>query len=180
MKFLLDTNICIYVINRHPPRVLERFGRHPLGALGISSITAAELADLRDKVAKEESVLRRLQERHAVYSGAADLFAKERKQLNAEIEGQETKLSELRSDLSQREMKQRVAVLQQQDKLRDLAGRQAKLEAEAVVFSMVTGTVIGMETEHGAESITVKLAVATTKEDTHGQRQHGTEDRKNR
>jgi hypothetical protein len=34
----------------------------------------------------------------------------------------------------------------------------------------VTGTVIGMETEHGAESITVKLAVATMKEDTHAAR----------
>jgi inner membrane protein len=127
-------------------------------------ITAAELADLRDKVTKEESVLRRLQERYAVYSDAADLFAKERKQLGLEIEAQETKLSGLRSDLSQREMKQRVDALQQQDKLRDLAGRHAKLEAEAVVFSTVTGTVIGMETEHGAESITVKLAVATVKE----------------
>jgi hypothetical protein len=133
-------------------------------------ITAADLADLRDKVAKEESVLRRLQERHAVYSNAADLFAKERKQLGLEIEGQETKLSGLRSDLSQREMKQRVDALQQQDKLRDLAGRHAKLEAEAVVFSTVTGTVIGMETEHGAESITVKLAVATTKEEGHAAR----------
>jgi hypothetical protein len=29
-----------------------------------------------------------------------------------------------------------------------------------VVFSTVSGTVIGLETEHGAESITVKLAVA--------------------
>jgi inner membrane protein len=126
-------------------------------------ITAAELADLQGKVAKEEAVLRRLQERHAVYSGAADLFAKERKQLSAEIEAQETKLSGLRSDLAQREMKQRVDALQHENKLRDLAGRQAKLEAETVVFSTVTGTVIGMETEHGAESIIVKLAVATIK-----------------
>lgn len=133
-------------------------------------ITAAELADLRGKVAKEESVLRRLQERHAVYNGAADLLAKERKQIGTEIEAQETKVSGLRSDLSQREMKQRVAVLQQQDKLRDLAGRQAKLAAEVAVFSTVTGTVIGMETEHGAESITVKLAVATTKEKDHAER----------
>lgn len=134
-------------------------------------ITAAELTDLRDKVAKEESVLRRLQERHAVYSGAADLLAKERKQLSTEIEAQETKVSGLCSDLSQREMKQRVDALQQQDKLRDLAGRQAKLKAEVAVFSTVTGTVIGMETEHGAESITVKLAVATVKEKDHAERE---------
>ena len=44
MKYLLDTNICIYIINRRPPAVLERFDEHPLGAIGASSITAAELA----------------------------------------------------------------------------------------------------------------------------------------
>lgn len=126
-------------------------------------IAAAELADLRGKITKEEGVVRRLQERHTVYGNAADLFAKERKQLGAEIEAQETKLSGLRSDLAQREMKQRVDALQHENKLRDLAGRRTKLETEAVTFATVTGTVIGMETEHGAESITVKLAVATVK-----------------
>lgn len=143
-------------------------------------IAAAELADLRGKRTKEEGVLRRLQERHTVYGNAADLFAKERKQLGVEIEAQETKLSGLRSDLSQREMKQRVDALQHENKLRDLAGRQAKLETEAVTFSTVTGTVIGMETEHSAESITVKLAVTTTKEGVRGQGQQGSEDGKNR
>lgn len=44
MKYLLDTNICIYIINRRPPVVLERFDEHPLGAIGISTITASELA----------------------------------------------------------------------------------------------------------------------------------------
>ena len=44
MKYLLDTDICIYVINERPKAVLERFSRHPIGDLGISSITAAELA----------------------------------------------------------------------------------------------------------------------------------------
>ncbi len=63
-------------------------------------ITAAELADLRAKVDREESVLRRLHERHVVYSGAAELLAKERKQLGIEIEAQELKVSGLRSDLS--------------------------------------------------------------------------------
>ena len=44
MKFLLDTNICIYLINRRPLEVLARFDDHQLGDLGVSSITAAELA----------------------------------------------------------------------------------------------------------------------------------------
>lgn len=44
MRFLLDTNMCIYIINRKPAEVIERFRRFPLGDIGISSITAAELA----------------------------------------------------------------------------------------------------------------------------------------
>lgn len=44
MKFLLDTNICIYIINERPKRVLDRFQRHAVSDIGISSVTAAELA----------------------------------------------------------------------------------------------------------------------------------------
>lgn len=43
MRFLLDTNICIYIINRKPAEVIERFRGFPLGDIGISSISAAEL-----------------------------------------------------------------------------------------------------------------------------------------
>lgn len=43
MKFLLDTNICIYLIKRKPPEVLQRFNTNQVGDLGISSITVAEL-----------------------------------------------------------------------------------------------------------------------------------------
>jgi len=41
---LLDTNICIYIINTKPPDVLARFHRHRLGDIGVSSVVAAELA----------------------------------------------------------------------------------------------------------------------------------------
>ncbi len=44
MKYLLDTDICIYVINERPRRVLDRFSRHSVGDLGVSGITVAELA----------------------------------------------------------------------------------------------------------------------------------------
>lgn len=44
MKVMLDTNICIYLIKQQPPTVIERFQSHPVGEIGISSITAAELA----------------------------------------------------------------------------------------------------------------------------------------
>jgi len=43
MKYLLDTNICIYVINEKPERVLRKFEQFPVSEFGISSITHAEL-----------------------------------------------------------------------------------------------------------------------------------------
>ncbi|MFZ5503461.1 MAG: type II toxin-antitoxin system tRNA(fMet)-specific endonuclease VapC [Pseudomonadota bacterium] len=42
LKYLLDTNIVIYVIKRRPLEVLEVFNRHH-GHMAISSITLAEL-----------------------------------------------------------------------------------------------------------------------------------------
>lgn len=44
MKYLLDTNICIYLIREQPYEVLETFQAHEVGDIGISSITLAELA----------------------------------------------------------------------------------------------------------------------------------------
>ena len=44
ISYMLDTNICIYVINARPPTVLARFRLERLGSIGISSVTAAELA----------------------------------------------------------------------------------------------------------------------------------------
>jgi tRNA(fMet)-specific endonuclease VapC len=41
---LLDTNICIHVINARPPAVLARFRQHHMGEIGICSVVAAELA----------------------------------------------------------------------------------------------------------------------------------------
>ena len=43
MRYLLDTNICIYVINARPPAVQERFLAHEADGVGISAITASEL-----------------------------------------------------------------------------------------------------------------------------------------
>jgi tRNA(fMet)-specific endonuclease VapC len=44
IRYLLDTNICMYVINARPATVLARFKQEPFGTIGISSVTAAELA----------------------------------------------------------------------------------------------------------------------------------------
>ena len=43
MKYLLDTNICIYIIKRKPPDVFNRFRTCEVGDIGISTITVAEL-----------------------------------------------------------------------------------------------------------------------------------------
>ena len=42
IKYLLDTNICIYVIKRRPIEALDRFNE-AAGHLAISSVTLAEL-----------------------------------------------------------------------------------------------------------------------------------------
>lgn len=41
--YLLDTNICIYIINRRPPQVFEHFAGKAFGQVAISSISGAEL-----------------------------------------------------------------------------------------------------------------------------------------
>ena len=43
MKYLLDTNICIYIINEKPKKVLRKFELYPVHEFAISSITHAEL-----------------------------------------------------------------------------------------------------------------------------------------
>ncbi len=43
MKYMLDTNICIYVIKQKPAAVLERFRQTDLSEISISSITLSEL-----------------------------------------------------------------------------------------------------------------------------------------
>jgi tRNA(fMet)-specific endonuclease VapC len=43
-RYLLDTNTCIYIINRRPLQVFERFAGLRFGEIAISSITGAELA----------------------------------------------------------------------------------------------------------------------------------------
>lgn len=44
MKYMLDTNICIYLIRQKPEKVLHHFKANSVGDVGISSITLAELS----------------------------------------------------------------------------------------------------------------------------------------
>ncbi|MGB2906589.1 MAG: PIN domain-containing protein, partial [Candidatus Aminicenantaceae bacterium] len=41
--FLLDTNICIYLIIRRPANVLRRLQEHSVAEMGISCVTLSEL-----------------------------------------------------------------------------------------------------------------------------------------
>jgi len=43
MRYMLDTNTCIYAIKHRPPEVLDALRAHESSGLGVSSITAAEL-----------------------------------------------------------------------------------------------------------------------------------------
>ena len=43
MRYLLDTNTCIYVIKRSPPQVYKRLRKLRIGEVGISAITFCEL-----------------------------------------------------------------------------------------------------------------------------------------
>ena len=60
LKYMLDTNIAIYVIKRRPPEALATFNQHA-GQLCISSITLAELMHGAEKSAKPDHNLRQVE-----------------------------------------------------------------------------------------------------------------------
>jgi tRNA(fMet)-specific endonuclease VapC len=43
IKFLLDTNICIYLIKKRPAQVIHKLQSLNISEIGISSITLSEL-----------------------------------------------------------------------------------------------------------------------------------------
>ena len=57
MKFMLDTNTCIYIIKRKPPDVIDRFIQTEISQIGISSITLSELLYGVSKSSKPEQNL---------------------------------------------------------------------------------------------------------------------------
>jgi tRNA(fMet)-specific endonuclease VapC len=60
MNYILDTNICIYLIKKRTPSVLNRLREIPLGQIGISVITVAELEYGARKSANSEKNLEAL------------------------------------------------------------------------------------------------------------------------
>ncbi len=65
MKYMLDTNICIYIMRKRPENVLKKFQSVEVGDICISSVTLAELMygveknmhHQKNRVALEEFVL---------------------------------------------------------------------------------------------------------------------------
>ena len=61
LKYMLDTNIVIYVIKRRPLNALNTFNQHA-GQLCVSSITMAELMHGVEKSAKPDHNLRQVED----------------------------------------------------------------------------------------------------------------------
>ena len=62
MRYLLDTNICVYIIKRRPQEVIEYFNTLQPSDVGISVITVAELEYGAQKSQKPEQNMAALQQ----------------------------------------------------------------------------------------------------------------------
>ena len=65
LRYLLDTNICIYIARERPPSVAKRFTKLAAGTVGMSLITFGELrfgAEKSNQRANALATLARLQE----------------------------------------------------------------------------------------------------------------------
>ncbi|MFZ0614127.1 MAG: type II toxin-antitoxin system VapC family toxin [Desulfobacterales bacterium] len=59
MKYLIDTNICIYIMNNRPPDILQKFKPFDPGEIGISTITVSEIQyGVAKSVRRKENQLR--------------------------------------------------------------------------------------------------------------------------
>jgi len=43
IKYLIDTNICIYIMNKCPIGIIHKFKQFDVGEIGVSTITVSEL-----------------------------------------------------------------------------------------------------------------------------------------
>lgn len=88
MICLLDTNICIYIINKRPAEVLSKLRQHEPGEVALSSITVSELYYGVYKSARLVHNLARLAEFMVPFSILAydDKAAKRYGEIRAELE----------------------------------------------------------------------------------------------
>ena len=62
MRYLLDTNICVYIAKRKPPQVFERLRRLRPGDVGMSAVTYLELCYGAEKSQRRQENRRRIEE----------------------------------------------------------------------------------------------------------------------
>ena len=62
MKYMLDTNVCVELIRHRPQSLIERLTAYDPGEVGVSSITAAELAHGAQKSNKVKENLSALEQ----------------------------------------------------------------------------------------------------------------------
>ncbi len=66
LRYLLDTNICIYIAKQRPPGVAERFAKLAVGSVGMSLITLGELRYGAEKSAQRAQALDTLERLQAL------------------------------------------------------------------------------------------------------------------
>lgn len=57
LRFLLDTNICIYIAKQRPPSVAKRFARLSVGDVGMTLTTFGELRFGAEKSSQRDAAL---------------------------------------------------------------------------------------------------------------------------
>ncbi len=62
MNYLIDTDICIYIMNKRPPSVIKRFKQFKPGEIGVSAITVSELQFGVSKSVHKEKNRQRLED----------------------------------------------------------------------------------------------------------------------
>jgi len=89
VRYLLDTNICIYIRQKKSPEVMRHFDKLKPGEAGISVITHGELICGAEKSSHRSEALRRLEELVTVLpalpipEAAAHFYGKLRSELEA-------------------------------------------------------------------------------------------------
>lgn len=70
-RYLLDTNICIYIAKHNPPAVRARFARHAAAELAMSVVTLGELRFGAEKSQARERALAAISQLTSVIQVAA-------------------------------------------------------------------------------------------------------------
>ena len=66
VRFLLDTNICIYIAKHNPPVVREHFARHAANELAMSVITLGELRFGAEKSESRQRAMATIQQLESI------------------------------------------------------------------------------------------------------------------